>query len=77
MDTIMSDDDLQAVHEGFVTVVLWLRFWAAEGHIFHSDGPVPLTRGVRSDLKALASELEWVARMLPITASGDSALRDE
>jgi hypothetical protein len=68
----MSDEDLQMVHEGFVTCILWLRFWADEGHIFSSGhAPVPLTRGVRSDLKALASELEWVARMLPIKASGD------
>jgi hypothetical protein len=66
-----EDDDLRAIFEGFVTVVLWLRFWAAEGHIYHSDGSVPLTRGVRSDLKALASELEWVAKMIPIKAFGD------
>jgi hypothetical protein len=66
----MSEDDLQMVHEGFVTCVLWLRFWAAEGHIYHSDGPVPLTRGVRSDLKALASELEWITKMIPVDTEG-------
>jgi hypothetical protein len=66
-----DDDDLQAVHEGFLTVTEWLRFWAAEGHIFHPDGPVPLTRGVRNDLRALADELMFVARMLPVRGSGD------
>jgi hypothetical protein len=67
-----DDDDLQMVHEGFVTVVLWLRFWAAEGHIFSSgQAPVPLTRGVRNDFKILADELSWVANMLPIKGSGD------
>jgi hypothetical protein len=66
-----EDDDLRAVREGFVTVTEWLHFWAAEGFIFHPAGSVVLSRGVRSDLTALASELEWVANMLPIKASGD------
>jgi hypothetical protein len=70
--TDAEDDDLRAVREGFVTVVLWLRFWADEGHIFSSgQAPVPLTRGVRSDLKALADELMFVVRMLPIEAPSD------
>jgi hypothetical protein len=66
-----DDDDLRMVHEGFVTVTEWLRFWAAEGHIFHPDGSVPLTRGVRNDFKILADELSWVANMLPFKGSGD------
>jgi hypothetical protein len=66
-----EDDDLQAVHEGFVTVTEWLKFWAAEGFIFHPAGSVVLSRGVRSDLTALADELAWVAKLLPIKASGD------
>jgi hypothetical protein len=67
-----EDDDLRAIFEGFVTVTEWLLHWAAEGHIFSSGhAPVPLTRGVRSDFKMLADELAWVAKMIPIEASGD------
>jgi hypothetical protein len=66
-----DDDDLKMVHDEIVNVVEWLRFWNKEGHIFHPDGPVPLTRGVRNDFKILADELSWVANMLPIKGSGD------
>jgi hypothetical protein len=65
-----EDDDLRAVHEGFVTVTEWLKFWAAEGFIFHSAGSVVLSRGVRSDLTALASELEWITKMIPVDTEG-------
>jgi hypothetical protein len=66
-----EDDDLRAVHEEIGNVVEWLRYWSQEGFIFHSDGSVVLTRGVRNDLTALADELAWVATLLPIRGSGD------
>jgi hypothetical protein len=65
-----EDDDLRAVHEGFVTVTEWLLHWAREGFIYHPSGSVVLTNGVRSDLKALASELEWITKMIPVDTEG-------